>query len=684
LKKLLFILLFILWLPKTWAQTETPVNTEQQLENQTQGNDDAETEDDSYLQQLEQYKRSRLNLNTITDEELSDFQFLSQLQKQSFLSYRRVLGKFLSIYEIQAIPTWDLDVIQKMLPYVYVGNALAFGEDMAQRFTNGRYSLLGRVQQVLEESKGFAITDTNKTRYLGSPQRILFRFKYQYRNLLQFGVVGDKDAGEQFFKGAQSQGFDFYSFHLFARNIGIIKSLAIGDFTLNMGQGLIQYQSQAFKKGPDVLGIKRQAAILRPYSSVAEFSFHRGVGITIGKGNWSATAFFSSRYVNANLNSDTSQTAEDFFSSFLTSGYNRTKNEIADRNKLQQTTFGGNISFQNDKLHVGINAISYKFSSPLKTATATYNLYDLKGDKLTNISFDYSYTWRNLHFFGETATDHLSNMATTNGLLVSLSNQVDASLLYRNISPQFQALYANAFTESTTPNNESGLFFGLSIKPVAAWRIDAYADAYQFPWVRYRVDAPTTGGDYLVQATYKPNKIFELVMRLRSESKAINISNTNLPFHVPDARPRQSFRLQFSQKLDQQFTVRGRTEMVWVQTPFTNAKETGFLAYFDCIYKPLSSKLSANCRVQYFETDSYDSRIYAYENDVLYGFSIPAFYGKGYRYYLNLNYDISKKLTTWFRIAQTVQVGQTTIGSGLDEIQSNHKTDFRWQFLYNF
>jgi hypothetical protein len=171
---------------------------------------------------------------------------------------------------------------------------------------------------------------------------------------------------------------------------------------------------------------------------------------------------------------------------------------------------------------------------------------------------------------------------------------------------------------------------------------------------------------------------------LRSESKAINISNTNLPFHVPDARPRQSFRLQFSQKLDQQFTVRGRTEMVWVQTPFTNAKETGFLTYFDCVYKPLGSKLSGNCRLQYFETDSYDSRIYAYENDVLYGFSIPAFYGKGYRYYLNLNYDISKKLTTWFRIAQTVQVGQTTIGSGLDEIQGNHKTDFRWQFLYNF
>lgn len=50
------------------------------------------------------------------------------------------------------------------------------------------------------------------------------------------------------FKGRQKAGFDFYSVHLFARRLGIIQSLAIGDFTVNLGQGLIQWQSLAFKK----------------------------------------------------------------------------------------------------------------------------------------------------------------------------------------------------------------------------------------------------------------------------------------------------------------------------------------------------------------------------------------------------------------------------------------------------
>ena len=53
------------------------------------------------------------------------------------------------------------------------------------------------------------------------------------------------------------------------------------------------------------------------------------------------------------------------------------------------------------------------------------------------------------------------------------------------------------------------------------WRVDAYADVYKFPWLRYRVDAPTTGKEYMFQLTYQPNKIFSIYSRLRSESKPI-------------------------------------------------------------------------------------------------------------------------------------------------------------------
>jgi hypothetical protein len=682
-KHYIFLLLFVLLAPCLMAQTEQPEQS-QELENITQGNDDAETEDDSYLQQLEHYKTNKLDINQLSAEELNDFTFLSQLQRQNFLSYRKLFGRFLTIYELQAIPTWDLLTIQKMLPYLTINGGLSLGEDLAARFTQGQHSVLLRMQQVLEESKGYQIKDTTRSRYLGSPQRVAFRYKYQYKNLLQFGLVGDKDAGEQFFTGSQTAGFDFYSFHLFARNLGVVKNLALGDFTVNMGQGLIQYQSLAFKKGPDPLAVKRQAAILRPYNSVGEFNFHRGAGITLGVGNWSATFFASFRKLNANFNKDTSINNEDYVSSLLTSGLNRTPNELADRYLLNVTTLGGNISFNKDALHVGINAINYQMSLPLQTSNEPYNSYDIKGKEWRNSSVDYSYTYKNMHFFGEAATDKNNSLALVSGLLVSLSNTIDASLVYRNISEKYQSLNGNAFTESTFPNNESGLFLGMTVKPFTGLRFDAYADAYSFPWLRFRVDAPTRGGDYFLQATYQPNKQVRAILRFRSESKAINLSNTNFAFNITENRLRQNLRAEFGYKISPLFTWNSRVETVWLNTPSFNKTENGFLIYSDIFYKSPNKRLAGGVRLQYFETDNFDTRIYAYENDVLYSFSIPFFNGRGWRYYLNLNYDVSKRMTAWFRIAQTVQSGAQTIGSGLDEIAGNKKTDYRVQLMYKF
>jgi hypothetical protein len=99
--------------------------------------------------------------------------------------------------------------------------------------------------------------------------------------------------------------------------------------------------------------------------------------------------------------------------------------------------------------------------------------------------------------------------------------------------------------------------------------------------------------------------------------------------------------------------------------------------FVDIFYQPRFIRVSANLRLQYFETDGYDSRLYAYENDVLYYYSIPVFFDKGYRYYMNINYTFSKKFSCWFKWSQTIYQDKTSIGTGLDEIQGSHKSEFR-------
>lgn len=656
------------------AQDISP-ETEQQLENLTDL-DQAETEDDSYLQQLALYRKHPLNLNEADENELRELRILTDLQIQSFLSYRRLLGKIIDVYELQAIPSWDISTIRKLLMFVTIGSPVSATEDFLRRLKGGDNSVLLRVSQVLERSKGFD-RSTSGTKYLGSPQRVFLRYRYNYKNLLQFGIVGDKDAGEQFLRGKQQYGFDFYSFHVFARKIGIVQALTIGDFTVNMGQGLIQWQSLTFKKSVNVMGVKRQSPVLRPYNSAGEFYFHRGAGITIKKGKIEATAFGSVRKLSANYVAGIAGVG-DHFSSFQTSGYHRTPGEIEDRNILRQIAFGGNLKYAGDKLQAGINTILYRFSLPLQKQDEPYNKYALAGDNWSNASIDYSYTYKNFHVFGEAAIDKNFHKAFTNGLLVSVDPKIDMSIVYRNIAKDYQAVNGNAFTENTFPSNERGVYAGITIRPATAWRIDGYVDVFQFPWLKYQVDAPSTGREFFVQTTYAPNKQVEIYMRYKAEAKQANQPGNTTVTNYLVFLPRQNWRTQLSYKFSTAFTIRNRIELLWYDKNGIN-RENGFLVYSDFMYRPGQNPFSAVVRLQYFETDGYNSRIYAYENDVLYSYSIPAFFDKGYRYYVTLNYDVNKSLSLWFRWAQTIYSDKKLIGSGLDEIKGNTRSEAKLQ-----
>ena len=686
MRKLLICIATVLTAAQVTAQVTEPItpNTEQQLENITANNEDLETEDDSYLQQMLQFIKNPIELNDADVTELNQLRMLTPIQMQHFILYRNLFGKLVDLYELQAVPGWDMQTIQKIRPYISVSMQVSAAVVLKTRLKNGEHSVLFRLSQVPERSKGYLIDSSTATNfYPGSPQKLLLRYKYSYKNLLQYGIVAEKDAGEQFFKGKQKQGFDFYSAHIFIRKTGIVKSLAIGDFTVNLGQGLTQWQSLAFKKSVDVMNIKREAEVLRPYNSAGEINFHRGLGITLSKRKWELSVFGSYRNIDANFVADTTQNQDDFISSLQTSGYHRTKSETDDKGIQRQFTFGGNISYQIKKLQLGLNAVHYKFKFPLVKTGEPYNKYALSGNNFGNYSFDYNYTFRNIHFFGEAAFTSSFSQAFVNGILISASSRVDLSLLYRNISKAYQSLYTSAFTESTYPSNEKGLYAGISIRPNPDWRIDAYADFYKFPWLRYRVDAPATGSDYLIQLAYKPNKQLEIYTRYHAEAKAINVNPNQLTLSPVVQQPKKNWRTQVAYKVNTAITCRNRTEIVWFDKKGA-AAETGFLTYLDLLYKPMLKSYSGNIRLQYFETTGYNSRLYAYENDVLYSFSIPVFYDKGFRYYININYDVNKKISLWLKWAQTVYKDKTLVGTGLDEVKGGWRSDIKIQALYKF
>lgn len=614
-----------------------PVN-EQQLELQAE-REEGLPEDDTQWQQLAYLQKHPLNLNTATENELRTLPLLTDLQIGNFLRYRQQLGPLLHIYELQAVPGWDILTIKQLLPFVTVSDQKSITARLGERFGHGEQTALLRLAGTVNNSKEYKKATAA---YLGSPAAALFRYKYNYKNLLQYGITGDKDAGEQFFKGAQKHGFDFYSFHFFARKLGIVQSLAIGDFTVGFGQGLIQWQGMAFKKSASVLMVKRQGPVLQPYNSAGEYNFHRGVGITMQKKRVQCTVFGSVRTLSANLVNDSAMTGDAYISSILTMGYHRTAAELNDRHNVQCITAGASVKVAGARSHIGVNAVQYGFSNSMLPSEAPYDRFAISGRHWGNYSFDYGYTFRNMHVYGELAADKLLNRAMVYGLLASVDPKVDLAIVYRNISSRYQSLFSNAFTESRLPVNENGLYAGLSIRPLHGWKLDVYADVFRFPWLKYQVNAPSGGQEYLLQLEYRPNKYVNIYTRFRHETKGLNVSDTASVIPAVTPVPRKNWRTQVNYRLNRAVELRSRVETVWYGGGRTK-KETGFLLYTDVHVKPALKPFFFNARLQYVETGGYNSRIYAWENTVPYNFSIPARFDKTLRYIININYRLRSK-----------------------------------------
>ena len=103
----------------------------------------------------------------------------------------------------------------------------------------------------------------------------------------------------------------------------------------------------------------------------------------------------------------------------------------------------------------------------------------------------------------------------------------------------------------------------------------------------------------------------------------------------------------------------------------------------DLFIQPEKGPLSGNLRIAFFKTDSYNARIYAFENDVLYGNSSRAYHGQGIRFYSNLRWRVRRHVDLWLRYAAFFY-SEAGVGSGLDFIEGKRKSDIKVQVRLQF
>ena len=572
---------------------------------------------------------SPIDLNNTSDEELTQLYFLSPQQIDAILAYA-YRHPFESLYELRLIPELADYEIRDLLPFVYINRAALNSETIntdalyaKEIFAKAHHELLTRIDaRNIEAYEG---TDPIYTQ---------FRYRFDFRRRVTFGVQLRRPAGG-FARDLQ------YGAYLQLNDITPhLHTLVAGNFQASFGQGLVLAPVFHAGKSMYVTSVGQQREGLRYYSSVDGEGLH-GAGATL-RWEWNKTtrldvsALYSMRHAN---------------------------------DSTWHHLLGANLTLRHKKLQVELTAIENLWSDSIHPYTnAKYNRHYFRGrnQAVIGASFRYNHGWFDM--FGEVAT--AQNYQITNdqspitkshwgfGTIIGSrfypTNGISLLALYRYYSPYFDNALGYAFSETSRLGDENGGYLGFDITRLRNWRFIGYGDIFYFSGYKYGLgDATRTlGYDAMAEIQYSWSK--------------------HPSFQGGDGG-RLSLRLRARQKGDATYSTRAQFD--WVQGSWSlrttaeaniipsklstlNSQLTyGFTIFQDISYSlPLREGrgLGLRLRLQGFDAREWANRIYTYEHDVLYAYSIPAVYGLGGRAYLCLRWQIIPQLALYFRASETV------------------------------
>ncbi|MBC7746095.1 MAG: helix-hairpin-helix domain-containing protein [Flavobacterium sp.] len=665
-----------------YAQNATDLIVQQIIEDLME--DQSEDFDFSELtERLNFYRKNPIEINRITTDQLKELFFLNPIQINSFIDHRKENGNFIDLLELQGLDGFDKETVSRFINFVYLGlpNSLQ-AIRLKNLYLQGTNDLMIRYSQYLQKQNGYLkIPGFNLAKYSGSPQRLLIRYRYYYGQNVSATLNLEKDPGESLFPAEKSMGFDFSSANIFVKNMGYVKKAVIGDYSLQFGQGLALWTGLSFGKGAMISNVAKPYLGLQPYKSTNEALFLRGIATTIWIKKLELTPFLSIKKMDASLNLLNDRLEVESMSQ---SGLHRTQNEILDKQSLGHNLYGVNINFPGNHLNIGLTAYQSAFSNYVQNGQLLYNQFRFSGKRLSNVGLNYSYTFKNTYFFGETAysKSSIQSLAFVNGLMSSLSPGVSLVILHRRYPESYHSLFNQAVAESSNAVNENGLYTGLILKPIRKWELALYSDFFRFPWLKFGVDAPSSGHEIFGQLSYTVNKQTKYIFRYKLEQKQENDDLEN-PINILNDVLKQSYRFEFTSKVNKFLTIRNRLEIMDYKKE-NLAAELGWMIYQDVIYDPMKSKYSGNMRLAYFNTPGFNSRIYAYENDVLYSYSVPAYQNHGIRFYLNGRLILSDKIDLWVRYSLSKYSSLNIIGSGNEQINGSSRSEMKLQLRCQF
>lgn len=631
---------------------------------------------------LLQLQASPLDINTADFDSLKMLFFLSDNQIDNILAFRRKYGVFLALEELLLVGGIGKKDLTNIRPFVRIGDVSVRDRVRAVKKTMS-HEIVAQSKLAWPFQEGYKVYSPRNfkteaqyrkkldSRFRGIPLGTFVKYKMKIGKHLQGGVTLENDPGEAYFTRYQKTGFDFFSFHLYATAGGRIRTLALGDYRIQWGQGLLVWSGFTSGKSALALGNEKSARGIAPYTSTDENNYLRGMAVALKP--WqdvTAELFFSYKRTDGTILEMDSLTDDDVLTAALyRSGYHRNKNECEKKNVLKELTTGASVRWNTPLLRFGVNALYYDFNPEIEIGDKVYRRYHDTGNRRFLISADYKTGWGNIYLFGETAYAARRGWATVNGLRFSGSSKVALCALYRRYDKKYVSHYAGGFGEYSNTSNEEGVYLGADLTLFPNLKINAYYDWFHFFSPRYNAFMPGYGQETSVVVSYTCSA-FGHLFRYKREKKPEDRKGAVLGSVL---RRKEEFRYQFTSRINRQWELRSRFDLSLYEKG--GRKESGYMIYQDVVYTAASPKFKGYFRVAYFDTDSYYSRIYTYENTVLYGYSFPAYFDRGIRTYVNLNWKPFSTVTLYLKSGMTYYPDREYLGSSVTKVEDNKLFD---------
>jgi hypothetical protein len=610
---------------------------------------------------IDHIQLKKAHLNTANYSDLDALPLLKSAQILALLKHRNDYGPFLSVYELQQVDGFDSSDIQNLLPFISL--ELPILQDLKMVFKEHNSSLQYQCQMKLEQSEAYDLPSTSEQAFAGSRVKQVWRLKTDFSKALRFQINGKKDAGEtiQF----SSTGFNVY-YHQQRK----LRELVIGNYQLQLAQGLSYGNGMSLGKSANVMGIMKSGLGIRPSASVNNNELLKGMALHLAPFSyWHVLVAISSKKLDASFSTDSLQ--QSVTGAIITSGYYRTIKEVNTRKTVQRNELILRNQWHWRQLLCGLTLSSHRNSS-LKAATKIGKYFS---PQMEQAGLDIQYPYKNIIVFHESVYQlQKRQIARVQGILLSIDKHSDISLVHRNYSDSFDPTYSNALSVGNG-RNEKGWLLGYQLKLTKRILLNTYLDLYQNSRYNGDANAAIAGKDLLIQSVYSERNTGNITLRYRLQHLS-EPDRSYSAYYPLNTKIRENLRLDARLSLSKTLEMHHRIELVRIRN--NTSTKMGYLIYHN-ISQQLNRKLKYQMRLTLFNTDDFESRIYAFENDLSSVFSIKAWQNRGMACYCIVQYHVNKILQIKTKFATVRYSDYQTSGSGADIVKGYQFNEVKFE-----